>query len=33
MVEEMNAEVNEVKHFQRGDVVKGKVTKVEDKQA
>lgn len=33
MVEEMNAEVNEVKPFQRGDVVKGKVTKVEDKQA
>ena len=33
MVEEMNAELNSVKPLQPGDVVKGKVTKVEDKQA
>ncbi|WP_059103537.1 30S ribosomal protein S1 [Shouchella shacheensis] len=33
MVEEMNNEMNEMKSFSVGDVVSGKVTKVEDKQA
>lgn len=33
MVEEMNSELNKVEPLQPGDVVKGKVTKVEDKQA
>lgn len=33
MVEEMNAELNNVNPLQQGDVVTGKVTKVEDKQA
>lgn len=33
MVEEMNTELNNVKPLQPGDVVKGKVTKVEEKQA
>ncbi|GAE25100.1 SSU ribosomal protein S1p [Halalkalibacter wakoensis JCM 9140] len=33
MVEEMNKEVTEMKSFSVGDVVTGKVTKVEDKQA
>ncbi|MED3646726.1 30S ribosomal protein S1 [Halalkalibacterium halodurans] len=33
MVEEMNNEVTEMKSFSVGDVVSGKVTKVEDKQA
>ncbi|MFC0470307.1 30S ribosomal protein S1 [Halalkalibacter kiskunsagensis] len=33
MVEEMNNEVTEMKSFAEGDVVSGKVTKVEDKQA
>lgn len=33
MVEEMNAELNNVNPLQPGDVVTGKVTKVEDKQA
>ncbi|WP_332693392.1 30S ribosomal protein S1 [Halalkalibacter lacteus] len=33
MVEEMNNEVTEMKSFTVGDVVSGKVTKVEDKQA
>ncbi|MDT8860030.1 30S ribosomal protein S1 [Alkalihalobacillus sp. MEB130] len=33
MVEEMNSEVSEMKSFSVGDVVSGKVTKVEDKQA
>ncbi|MGO4888139.1 30S ribosomal protein S1 [Anaerobacillus sp. MEB173] len=33
MVEEMNNEMTEVKSFSVGDVVTGKVTKVEDKQA
>ncbi|WP_332630078.1 30S ribosomal protein S1 [Halalkalibacter flavus] len=33
MVEEMNNEVTEMKSFSVGDVVTGKVTKVEDKQA
>lgn len=33
MVEEMNAELNNVSPLQPGDVVKGKVSKVEDKQA
>lgn len=33
MVEEMNAELNSVNPLQPGDVVTGKVTKVEDKQA
>lgn len=33
MVEEMNNEVSEMKSFAVGDVVTGKVTKVEDKQA
>ncbi|WP_054711777.1 30S ribosomal protein S1 [Bacillus sp. JCM 19041] len=33
MVEEMNDEMNEMKSFDVGDIVTGKVTKVEDKQA
>jgi small subunit ribosomal protein S1 len=33
MVEEMNNEVTEMKSFAEGDIVSGKVTKVEDKQA
>jgi len=33
MVEEMNSEAGEVKMLQKGDIVKGKVSKIEDKQA
>lgn len=33
MVEEMNNELNEMKDFNVNDIVTGKVTKVEEKQA
>ncbi len=33
MVEEMNSEMTEMKEVQKGDTVKGKITKIEEKQA